>query len=111
MLNWGNLEADKYSQKFDKLLEKNIAKIQRFVKKVDESTVKLEIHFDFDSHKKTYNISLHLVWPQNNHFVKEKGYSFEEAVTVGVKELRRLVRKDKERRIGIHRKKLNFAAE
>jgi ribosome-associated translation inhibitor RaiA len=111
MLNWGNLEAEKYSGKFDKLLEKHLEKIKKFVKKVDENTVKLEIHFDYDNHKKTYNISLHLVWPQNNHFIQETGYSFEEAITVGVKELRRVVRKTKEKRITVHRQKIALALQ
>lgn len=106
MLDWGNLEAEQYDNKLEDLLNKNIDKLKRFVKKVDENTVKLEIHFDFDPHKKIYNISLHLVWPHNNHFVQEKGFTFEEAIHEGMRELKRVIRKTKEKRITLNRKKI-----
>ncbi|MBP9758533.1 HPF/RaiA family ribosome-associated protein [Candidatus Dojkabacteria bacterium] len=106
MLDWGNLEAEQYDSKLSKLLDKNVNKIKRFVKKVDESTVKLEIHFEFDPHKKVYNVSLHLVWPHNNHYVEEKGFTFEEAISVGMKELKRVILKNKEKRISLNRIKV-----
>lgn len=107
-IHWGNLNKfDVVTQdEVDKVITKNLEKISRFLKKIDDSTVRINFNFKYDEHKKRYKVTLYMTTPKSNFHITESGFSLEETVKGSIHNLRRKFRKTKERRRTLNRKKI-----
>ncbi|MCA9385661.1 HPF/RaiA family ribosome-associated protein [Candidatus Dojkabacteria bacterium] len=106
-VHWGNVveNAQVSDKHIQSVIQKNLTKISRFLKKIDSSTVHINIHFAYDARKKRYTVVLYFVTPKSQLHITEEGFSLEETIKSSVHSLRRRFRKAKEKKITLNRKR------
>ena len=104
-VHWGNLDRGLYASNLDHTLEKGLHKIGRLFNKIDSTTARIEFRLKYDAVHKRYKTVLYLVTPKSSYHITVWGFSFEESVMESIRDLRRKVRKTKEKKITLSRKK------
>lgn len=105
-IHWGNVVTLPDREHVQYVIEKNLSKIFRFFKRIDENTIHLEVRFNYDTTHKKYTVKMNLLTPKEHHFIQENGFTWEETITNTTNELRRKIRKSKEKKITTKRKKI-----
>ncbi|MBD3362484.1 hypothetical protein GF362_02085 [Candidatus Dojkabacteria bacterium] len=104
-VHWGNLDRSIFSSHLENILGKNVAKIKRILKRIDNRSIRLEFTLHFNPNKKKYKTTLLLSTPKSRHHITEQGYSLEEAINRSTNDLIRKVRKSKGKKITLARKR------
>ncbi len=111
-IHWGNLFKfgdeisvnNNYTEHIQQIIYKNSSKIDRILKPLEQSSIRLEFNFQFLPHTKQFKVALILHTPKSYLHVSENGFSLEEAIKRSVLSLRRRFRENKEKKISLKRK-------
>ena len=103
IVRWGNLAELSQEKRVSQIIQKNVQKIYKLLKKFDSPSVKLSLSFELDQRKKRYKATLYLITPKSSHHIREDGFTFEEAISQAMSGLKRKFRKNQEKKMTLSR--------
>ncbi len=102
-IKWGDLKKFSTNKLVELAISKSVKKIERLIEETEED--RMTFTFKHDPSLKTYMTSIYLSTPKVQDKVESKGFSLVESITEASNDMKRKIRKAKEKVITSHRSK------